>query len=128
MSKKDCKRETELTRNRKNIPRKTREIRELRAVTSPPLQWITSIEIFTRELEVLLNLVCKRLRKVSVARCEVDLLGRATSCRGACHRSCGGRLWFIILDAEMGMKTFFGSIKLGAGIQIIATVCEKPTI
>src|SRR5882762_10201882 len=41
----------ELTRNRKNIPCKPREVRELGTAASPPSQWITCIKIFTRELE-----------------------------------------------------------------------------
>src|SRR5712672_1365988 len=62
----------ELTQNQKNIPCKPREVRELGMVASPPLQWITCIEIFTRELEELLDFVCECLRKVSVLRREID--------------------------------------------------------
>jgi hypothetical protein len=29
---------------------------------------------------------------------------------------------------EMCMKAFFGGLKVGTGIQIITTVCEKATI
>jgi hypothetical protein len=29
---------------------------------------------------------------------------------------------------EMSMKELFGSIKAGMGIEIITTVCKKPTI
>ena len=86
----------ELTRNWKNIPGKTWEVKELWTATSPPLQWITSVEVLTRELEVLLNLVCERL-KVSVAGCEIDLLRRAIHCRGWYYRSCGNWEWFVIL-------------------------------
>jgi hypothetical protein len=92
------------------------------------LQRITNIEIFTWGLEVLLNLICERLRKVSIARCEVNLLGRADSCRGSHYRSCGGRPRFIILDAEMGVKNLFGRVKVGAGIQVVTAVCEEATI
>ena len=95
----------------------------------PPLQWITGIKILTRELEVLLNLVHECLRKVSEARCKVNPLRRGVYCRALC-RSCQDLEWprFIILDMEMGMKDLFGSIKLGTGIPIITTVCEKTTI
>jgi hypothetical protein len=118
----------ELTRNWKNIPCKTREVRELWTVTSPLSQWITSIKIFTRELEVLLNLVCERLRKVSVARCEIDLLRRVIYYKGWCYRSWRSWEWFIILGTEMSMKILFGSLKVGMGIQIVTTVCKKATI
>jgi hypothetical protein len=97
-------------------------------VASPPSQRITSVKILTRELEVLLNLVGKRLRKASVARCEIDLLRGAVYCRGRCYRSCGSWEWFVILGTEMRVKVLFGSLKVNASIQIVATVCKKATI
>jgi hypothetical protein len=84
-------------------------------VTSPPLQWITSIKILIRELKVLLNLICEHLRKVIY-------------CRGWCYRSRWSWEWFIVLGTEMSMKVLFGSLKVGTGIQIITTVCKKATI
>ena len=81
-----------------------------------------------RELEVLLNLVCECLRKVLVARCEIDLLGGAIYHRGWCYRSCGSWEWFVVLNMEMGVKFLFGSLKMSTGIQIITTVHKKATI
>ena len=97
-------------------------------VTSPPSQWITSVKILTRELKVLLNLICECLRKASVARCEIDLLGRTIYCGHWCCRSCGSQERFIIFDAETSVQVLFGGLKVGTGIQIVATVCKKATI
>ena len=97
-------------------------------MTCPPSQWIASIIILPREPEVLLDLICKHLWKVSVLRCEIDLLRRATYCRGWCDRSCEIRERFIILDSEMGVEVLLGSLKVGAGIEIIIAVCKKAAI
>jgi hypothetical protein len=82
------------------------------------LQWVTSVKI----------LICEYLRKVSVVRCEINLLRRAVHCKGWYYGSCGGREWFVILGIEMGMKAFFGGLKVSVGIWIITTVCKKATI
>jgi hypothetical protein len=105
-----------------------REIRELWMPSSPPLQRIAIDKILTRKLEVLLNFICERLRKVSVARYEINLLQRAVHCGGWCHRSCGGWAWFVVFGTEMGMKAFFGGFKVDSGVRIITTVCEKAAI
>jgi hypothetical protein len=52
----------------------------------------------------------------------------AVYCRGRCYRSCGSWERFVILDTEMGVKFLFGSLKVNAGIQIVATVRKKATV
>ena len=118
----------ELTGNWKNVPCKVREVRELWTVTSPPSQWIAGVKILTRQLEVLLNLICERLRKVSVVRCEIDLLGRTIYCGGWCDRSCGSWERFVVLGMEMGMKELFGGLKVDKCIRIVTAVCKKAAI
>jgi hypothetical protein len=69
-----------------------------------------------RELEVLLNLVCECLRKVSVARCEINLLRRVIYCRGWCYRSQWSWEQFIVIDMKMSIKVLFGGLKVGADV------------
>lgn len=77
-----------------------------------------------RELEVLLNLVCECLRKVSGARCEIDFLGKAVYCRGWCCSRCGSWERFVILGTEMGVKVLFSGLKVGTRIKIVTAICK----
>jgi hypothetical protein len=65
-----------LTRNCKNIPGETREVRELRTTICPPFQRIASVKVFTGQFEILLDFICECLREIAIASCEVDLLRR----------------------------------------------------
>ena len=114
--------------NQKNISRKPREVGKLRTTPSPPLQGITSVEVFVWEFEILLNFICKCLRKVSAARCEINFLMRSVCGRSWCNGDYGDRGCLAVFGMEMIVKVGFGSLKVRTYFQIITTICKKSTV
>jgi len=117
------------TRDGQYISGKARQVGELRAASSPPLNWITIFEIFKWQLKEFLKLINVQSRSLLVSWSKINLLrGGWRRCRSWRRRYSDGCWLMDVLLPKASCQPFFGQLEMAFERDIISAVCEKTLV